>query len=80
MTGKTYAYGTGSLTIECGPPIIINKVLFAPNITKTLLATKSFTDQGYIVMIQDKLKIVNQQGEVVIATAERNGLHYIDVN
>ena len=77
--GKTFAYGSGSVTITCNPPITITNVLFAPKITKTLLATKSFTEQGFTVVIQDQLKIINQQGDTMIRAEERNGLHYINV-
>ena len=36
--GKTLAYGTGSLNLAGKRPITITNVLFAPKITKTLLA------------------------------------------
>jgi hypothetical protein len=71
------AYGEGTLKINASPPITINGVLFVPGITKTLLATKSFTKQGLTVVIDDQLKIKDKQGRTMIVAHEENDLYYI---
>ena len=71
------AYGRGSLRIESKPPVIIPDVLFVPGITKTLLATKSFTDQGLTIVISDTLRIRDRKGNTIITAQEHNGLHYL---
>ena len=71
------AYGEGTLKLECSPPITITGVLFVPGITKTLLATKSFTEQGFTVVIDDQLRIQDSKGRTIITAHEKHGLHYI---
>ncbi|KMS65544.1 hypothetical protein BVRB_034890, partial [Beta vulgaris subsp. vulgaris] len=72
------AQGEGTLRLRCSPPITIPGVLYVPGITKTLLATKSFTDQGLKVIIDDQLRIQDSNGNTIITSIEQNGLHYID--
>ena len=77
---KLNAYGIGSLRINNRYTIAISVVLFIPELTKTLLATKSFTDQGFTIIINDALLIKDQSGNTIITSKEINGLHYIDMN
>ena len=69
------ALGSGELLIEGNPPIVITDVLFVPGITKTLLATKSFTSQGLTIVIEDTMRIQDQEGKTIITARESNGLH-----
>ena len=57
--------------------VTITNVLYVPKLTKTLIATKSLTEQGLVVCIDDKMTICNRQGNPIIETKERNGLYYI---
>ena len=52
----------------------MSNVLYVPKVTKTLIATKSLTEQGLVVCIDDKMAICNRQGNPIIQTKERNGL------
>ena len=73
------AHGSGRLKISSNPAIILENVLFVPSLTKTLLATKSFTEQGLTILIDQNFQIMDKAGKVLITSEERNGLHYIDV-
>ena len=47
------AHGSGRLKISSNPVIILENVLVVPSLAKTLLATKSFTEQGLTILIEN---------------------------
>ena len=67
--------GQGNLHIS--NTIVIPNVLYVPGITRTLIATKSLTDQGFSVVIAMNLTIKNQAGTTIITAKETNGLYSI---
>ena len=48
------ACGKGKLTPYCKPSIVIDNVLYVPDITKTLIRTNSLTEQGLTIVIGKK--------------------------
>ena len=75
------AYGKGKLILHHQhPKIVIDDVLYVPEITKTLIGTRSLTDQGFTITIDDTLRIQDKTGRNIITAKHRNGLHYIPGN
>jgi len=71
------AYGKGKLDVHCARKVVISDILYVPKLTKTLLATKSFTDLGLKVLIGDETTIQDEYGQTIITAKRRNGLDYI---
>jgi hypothetical protein len=60
--GKSPAFGSGKLKINARKPIIITNFLYVPTITKTLLATISFIERGFTIVIGKTMKIQDKSG------------------
>lgn len=75
--GKTKAVGEGTLTLPSTPPIKIDRVLYVPGITNTLISAHALTQQGLIIKIKDDLYIQDQEGHTLITAKMQNGLYHI---
>lgn len=71
-----HAVGHGQLHLFNGRVTLPN-VLFVPNVERTLLATKSFSKQGYEIRIQRRMRILDHDKNLIYQPKEHNDLYFI---
>ena len=71
-----HAVGHGQLHLFNGKVTLPN-VLFVPNVERTLLATKSFSKQGYEIRIQRRMRILDHDKNLIYQPKEHNDLYFI---
>jgi transposase InsO family protein len=71
-----HAIGYGQLHLF-GGRVILPNVLYVPHVERTLLATKSFSKQGYEIRIHRRMRILDQDKSLIYQPREHNDLYFI---
>ena len=72
---KTTTYGTFEGTLENGQKVVLEKVAVVPSCPANLISTDRMYENGYSVLFNDKVEVVNTEtGEVVYTGSTRGRL------